>query len=369
MDRAKAIAADRAHAEATAGRLRLIDIRRSHEWLTGVATVAETIESARFEGHRLADEGNPSSERTIALICELGQRSADRAASLAAELDRDVLSVDGGMQAWRDAGLPVRMPPSPLSVSERERYQRHLALPGVGEQGQLRLRRARVLVVGCGGLGSPCAIYLAAAGVGTLGLVDDDRVELSNLQRQILHSEASLGQLKTDSARGHLKGINSDVEIETHELRLDDANAPGLIARYDLVIDGSDNFETRYCINAACVRLGVPMVYGAIEHFSGQVGMFLADGTDQPCYRCLFAEAPDADDAPNCAEAGVFGVLPGVIGCLQATEAVKWLLQAGTPLVGQLALFDALDMSFRTVRIRRDPACPSCGDDQRAGRG
>lgn len=249
-----------------------------------------------------------------------------------------------------------------MNPDQLERYSRHLLLPHVGRQGQERLLRGRVLLVGVGGLGSPAALYLAAAGVGTLGLVDADRVDLSNLQRQVLHETSSVGMSKLESARTRLHALNPDLNIELHEGRLTSANALDILGGYDVVVDGSDNFPTRYLTNDACVFLGKPNVYGALQHFDGQASVFWPAGGGA-CYRCLFPEPPPPGAVPTCAEAGVLGVLPGVIGTLQATEAVKLLLEIGEPLVGRLLLYDALAMEFRTVRLRRNPECPVCGDN------
>ena len=247
-----------------------------------------------------------------------------------------------------------------LSPAELVRYARHLTLPEVGLPGQERLRRARVLLVGAGGLGSPAALYLAAAGVGTLGLVDGDQVELSNLQRQILHGTGAVGRPKTDSARERLGDLNPQVKVECHPVRLGAANALDILGRYDLAVDGSDNFPTRYLVNDASVLLGKPYVYGSIFRFDGQVSVFAAPGG--PCYRCLFADPPPPDLVPNCAEAGVLGVLPGIVGSLQALEVIKWILGTGESLVGRLLLVDALQVRFRELAVARDPECQVCGD-------
>jgi adenylyltransferase/sulfurtransferase len=249
---------------------------------------------------------------------------------------------------------------SPLSPAELVRYARHLTLPEVGPEGQDRLRRARVLLVGAGGLGSPAALYLAAAGVGTLGVVDADRVELSNLQRQVLHGTAGVGRPKTESARERIGELNPHVAVETHPVRLDSSNALELVGAYDLTLDGSDNFPTRYLVNDASVLAGKPYVYGSIFRFDGQVSVFGAPGG--PCYRCLFADPPPADLVPSCAEAGVLGVLPGLVGSLQALEAIKLILGAGEPLIGRLLLVDALRLRFRELAVVRDPECKVCGD-------
>ena len=246
-----------------------------------------------------------------------------------------------------------------LSTEELQRYQRHLALPEFGLAGQEKLKNASVLIIGAGGLGSPSALYLAAAGVGRLGLVDFDQVDASNLQRQLLHGEADVGRPKVQSARDALHRLNSRVQLDLHEVRLDSGNALTLLRGYDLVLDGTDNFTTRYLVNDACVLLGKPNVYGSIFRFEGQASVFHA-GLG-PCYRCLYPEPPPSDLIPNCAEGGVLGVLPGLIGVIQATEAIKLLTGIGEPLIGRLLLYDALKMTVRTLRINRDPDCPVCG--------
>jgi adenylyltransferase/sulfurtransferase len=247
-----------------------------------------------------------------------------------------------------------------LSPDELVRYARHLSLPDVGRLGQERLRQARIVVIGAGGLGSPAALYLAAAGVGTLGIVDADRVELSNLQRQILHGTPDVGSFKVASAAKRIGNLNPHVQVEPHELRLDAASAAEVLREYDVVVDGSDNFPTRYLVNDTCVWLGKPLVYGSIFRFEGQVSVF--DAARGPCYRCLYAEPPPPELVPNCAEGGVLGVLPGIVGSLQALEALKLVLEVGESLVGRLVLFDALALSFRELRLRKDPDCPVCGE-------
>ena len=248
----------------------------------------------------------------------------------------------------------------PLSPSELVRYARHLTLSEVGVAGQERLLRARILLVGAGGLGSPAALYLAAAGVGTIGIVDADVVELTNLQRQILHGTGSIGRPKTESARARLADLNPHVDVVVYPVRLSSENALDILGRYDFCLDGSDNFPTRYLVNDASVLLRKPYIYGSIFRFDGQVSVFGAPGG--PCYRCLFSEPPPPDLVPNCAEAGVLGVLPGLVGSLQALEAIKWILGVGDPLVGRLLLVDALKVQFREIELRRDPACAMCGD-------
>jgi sulfur-carrier protein adenylyltransferase/sulfurtransferase len=247
----------------------------------------------------------------------------------------------------------------PLSGEEQLRYGRHLVLPEVGPVGQRRIRAARVLLVGAGGLGSPVALYLAAAGIGTIGMVDGDAVDASNLQRQVLHGTADVGRDKLDSARDRLRDLNPGVEVVAHPGWLSAANALDLVGAYDLVVDGTDNFPTRYLVNDACVLAGKPNFHGSVFRFEGQATIFCAPGG--PCYRCLYPEPPPPDLVPSCAEGGVLGVVPGLVGMVQATEVLKWVTGAGTPLVGRLLLVDALGPEFRTVRIRRDPRCPACG--------
>ncbi len=247
-----------------------------------------------------------------------------------------------------------------FTPAQMERYSRHTLLPQIGMEGQRRLLAARVLLIGAGGLGSPSALYLAAAGVGTLGIVDDDRVELSNLQRQLLHGTSSVGRLKLDSARKRLNDINPDIRVIAHPVRLASSNALAILEDYDIIIDGTDNFPTRYLSNDACVLLGKPNIYGSVQQFEGQASVFFAGRG--PCYRCLFPEPPPPGAVPSCAEAGVLGILPGMIGIIQATEAIKLILGLGEPLVGRLLLYDAAAMDFRTIRLRRDPDCPVCGE-------
>lgn len=246
-----------------------------------------------------------------------------------------------------------------LARDELLRYSRHLVLPGLGLEGQRRLKGARVLVIGAGGLGAPAALYLAAAGVGTIGLVDADRVDHTNLQRQIIHGTTTLGMPKVESARARLADLNPHVLVELRNERLTSANAREIVRQFDIVLDGSDNFPTRYLVNDACVLEQKPLVYGSIFRFDGQVSLFAPGG---PCYRCLFADPPPPGLIPNCAEGGVVGALPGIVGSLQALEAIKWIIGAGTSLAGRLLLFDGLRMHFREVTLRRDPECPVCGE-------
>jgi len=352
-ERSTAIAPSPAHAELRAGRLRLFDIRASHERLVGMPAGAEGVDPGDLAARLAEAAGVPA----VALICDRGLRSQRARDAHAADSPVPLLHVEGGLRAWRACGLPEEWPEAPFTRTERTRYQRHFALSGVGPDGQARLGRASVLIVGAGGLGSPCALYLAAAGVGRIDIVDDDSVELSNLQRQILHDEDEIGAPKVESAKRRLAGINSGIDVRPIRARLDGDNVEALIGPHDLVIDGSDNFPTRYILNDACIRLRRTLIYGAVERFAGQVGVFGGGDGRQPCYRCLFPTAPRPSDAPSCAEAGVLGVLPGIIGSMQAVEALKLLIGIGTPLTGCLVCYDALTSRTRRVRVRRDPAC------------
>ena len=336
----------------------LIDVRDDDERALGMPDGA-----VGMPGERLLREiaALASPERELLLICAAGQRSLRAAQALRARGYRRIASVAGGFGRWLAAGLPVQA--GVLDADTQDRYARQLRLPLVGAAGQARLAASRVALIGAGGLGSPAALYLAAAGVGTLTLIDDDRVERSNLHRQVLHADARVGMAKVESARMTLAALNPRARIVTCAVRVDAASVETLLDGHDVMIDGADNFPTRYLLAAASLRLRLPLVYGAVERFSGQVSVFDPRRADSPGYRCLFPEPPASADAPNCAEAGVLGVLPGVIGLLQATEALKLLLGIGTPLVGRLLLFDALEMRFRELRLPRDAACPGCGAD------
>ncbi|HEY5782700.1 MAG TPA: molybdopterin-synthase adenylyltransferase MoeB [Lysobacter sp.] len=348
------------------GRLRegavLVDVRESHERATGFAQGAVGIARAELEAD--PQSALPDRDAQVLLICQGGGRSLKAAEALVEAGYRRVASVEGGTTRWVAEGLPMTQPEG--DVDFYDRYSRHLRLPEVGEAGQRKLQAARIAMVGAGGLGSPAGFYLAAAGVGTLVLADDDVVDRSNLQRQILHTDARIGTPKVESARIALSALNPQVAIETFAERITAANVERLIADADVVIDGADNFPVRYLLNDACVKLGKPLVYGAVHRFEGQVSVFDAGRKrgDAPCYRCLFPEPPPPEAAPNCAEAGVLGVLPGVIGLLQATEAIKLILGQGDPLTGRLLHFDALGMRFRETRLRADPHCPVCAADQ-----
>ena len=336
---------------------RLVDVRDSGERASGMAEGAIGIDRAALEdnpgGHL------PDREGEILLICQSGQRSMRAAEALAATGYRNLASVVGGTTAWQAAGLPMVRA---IDDDFAERYSRHLRLPEVGLEGQKRLAASRVLLVGAGGLGSPAAFYLAAAGVGTLRLVDDDVVDRSNLQRQILHTDARVGAAKVASAAATLSALNPRTRLEPMRERITSGNVERVLDQVDVVIDGADNFAARYLLNDACVKLGKPLVYGAVHRFEGQLSVFDAGRHrgDAPCYRCLFPEPPPPEAAPNCSQAGVLGVLPGVIGLLQATEAIKLLLGLGEPLVGRLLHFDALAMRFRETRLQADPDCNVC---------
>ncbi len=339
----------------------LVDVRGDHERALGMADGAQGVERAVLE----SSPGKllPDLDAEILLLCQSGQRSQQCALVLKARGYRNVASVIGGTEAWGAAGLPMQR--ADIDADFSERYSRHLRLPEVGLDGQKRLQAARVLLVGAGGLGSPAAYYLAAAGVGHLRIVDDDVVDRSNLQRQILHTDARIGMPKVDSAAIALSALNPRSVIEPVNERITAANVERILDGVDVVIDGADNFPARYLLNDACVKLGKPLVYGAVHRFEGQVSVFDA-GRNRgmaPCYRCLFPEPPPPEAAPNCSDVGVLGVLPGVIGLLQATEAVKLVLGIGESLRGRLLQFDALAMRFRETRLAADPACPVCAPE------
>lgn len=341
----------------------LVDVREGHERATGQAEGALGIARAALE----ADPGGylPDRDAELLLICQGGARSMQTALALRAAGYANLASVAGGTTRWIAEQLPVVKPELDADrLDFNERYSRHLLLPEVGEAGQLRLQASRVLVIGAGGLGSPAAFYLAAAGVGQLRIADDDVVDRSNLQRQILHTEARIGEPKVTSAQATLSALNPRTKIEAVAERVTSDNIERLLDGVDLVLDGADNFPVRYLLNDACVKLGIPLVYGAVQRFEGQVSVFDAGRHrgDAPCYRCLFPEPPAPEFAPNCSEAGVLGVLPGVIGLLQANEAIKLLLGIGEPLVGRLLYFDALAMRFRELRLRPDPDCVVCAE-------
>ena len=338
-----------------------IDVREDHERARGQAAGARGVAKAQLlaePDRHLADRDAP-----VVLICQMGGRSMDAARALEAAGYTRLASVEGGTQRWQDEGRPmVRPDMSAETIDFNERYSRHLLLPEVGVEGQRRLEGSRVLMIGAGGLGSPAAFYLAAAGVGHLRIADDDVVDRSNLQRQILHTEARIGEPKVASAQATLGALNPRTQVEAVQVRVTSDNIERLLDGVDVVLDGADNFPVRYLLNDACVKLGIPLVYGAVQRFEGQVSVFDAGRHrgELPCYRCLFPEPPPPEFAPNCVEAGVLGVLPGVIGLLQATEVVKLLLGIGDSLAGRLLQFDALSMRFRETRLRHDPDCAVC---------
>lgn len=343
----------------------LVDVREEHERAAGQAEGAvgialQTLQAA--PGLHLPDPG-----AEVVLICQTGGRSMQAADALQAAGYRNLSSVAGGTTRWIEERLPVVTPViDPDAADFIDRYSRHLLLPEIGMGGQRRLEASRVLLIGAGGLGSPVALYLAAAGVGHLRVIDDDVVERSNLQRQVLHSDAVIGMPKVESARRTLSALNPRTRVETICERASVANVEALLQDVDVVVDGADNFPARYLLNDACINLRKPLVYGAVQRFEGQVSVFDA-GRQRgvaPCYRCLFPQPPAAEFAPNCAEAGVLGVVPGIIGLLQANETIKLLLGIGQTLTGRLLHFDALGMRFREMRLRPDPDCAVCAADR-----
>ena len=336
----------------------VIDVREKQETDQGMLPGARHVPRGFLELR--IEEAVPDRGADVVLYCASGTRSLLAARTLQEMGYARVRNLTGGYSGWKDSGLPVETPVK-LTEAQRARYSRHLMIPEVGEAGQSRLLKSKVLLIGAGGLGSPSALYLAAAGVGRLGIVDDDVVDESNLQRQILHSTDRVGMPKTESARKTIQALNPEVAVDEHRVRLNRDNALELFGKYDVIIDGSDNFGTRYLVNDACVLLQKPNVHGSIFRFDGQATTFVPGG-GRPCYRCLFPEPPPPELAPSCQEAGVLGVLPGIIGLIQSVEAMKLLLGRGEPLVGRLLLYDALEQKFREVKYARDPHCPACGD-------
>ena len=334
----------------------VIDVREPEEWaaghIPGAVHVPKSYLESRIEG------AVPDHSGHVILYCASGNRSAWATRTLVEDLGyENVESMTGGFTLWKDRGYEVNVPRT-LTAEQRERYSRHLLLPEVGPEGQQKLLDARVLLLGAGGLGSPAALYLAAAGVGTLGIVDNDEVDLSNLQRQVIHSSERIGVAKVDSAEETINALNPDVKVEKFPVRLGPDNIVEIISGYDIVVDGLDNFPTRYLLNDASVRLGIPVVSAAILGFEGQLSVFKPH--DGPCYRCLFPVPPPAELAPSCGANGVLGVLPGTMGLLQATEVIKLILGEGDPLIGRLLMYDALSATVSEVKVRRDPDCPIC---------
>jgi sulfur-carrier protein adenylyltransferase/sulfurtransferase len=336
----------------------LVDVREKEEfrdgYIPGAISVPRGFLEMQIEG-KVADKNAP-----VVLYCAGGTRSALAAKTLTDLGYTHVESANPGFVRWKDLGFPMEKPPQ-LTESQRDRYSRHLLLPEVGEVGQAKLLASKVLLLGAGGLGSPAALYLAAAGVGTIGLVDADTVDASNLQRQIIHATSRIGAFKVDSAEKAINELNPDVKVIKFQERVDSSNVERIFEGFDVIVDGCDNFPTRYLVNDASVFLKKPVVHGSIFRFDGQVTTF-SPHTGGPCYRCLYPEPPPPHLAPSCQEAGVLGILPGVVGVIQATEAIKLILGRGNPLIGRLLTYDSLRMKFGELKLRRDKTCPVCGD-------
>jgi molybdopterin/thiamine biosynthesis adenylyltransferase/rhodanese-related sulfurtransferase len=334
----------------------VVDVREVDEWSTGHIPGAKHVPKSYLESR--IEGAAPDRSQHVILYCQSGNRSAWAARTLLDDLGYEhVESMTGGITLWKDRGYDVETPRT-LTVEQRERYSRHLLLPEVGAEGQQKLLDAKVLLLGAGGLGSPAALYLAAAGVGTLGIVDNDEVDLSNLQRQVIHSNERIGVPKVDSAEMTINALNPDVKVIKHAVRLGAENIMDILPGFDIVVDGLDNFPTRYLLNDASVRLQIPVVSAAILGFEGQLSVFKP--YDGPCYRCLFPVPPPAELAPSCGANGVLGVLPGTMGLLQATEVIKLIIGEGDPLIGRLLMYDALAARTTEVKVRRDPSCPIC---------
>jgi molybdopterin/thiamine biosynthesis adenylyltransferase/rhodanese-related sulfurtransferase len=345
----------------------IIDVREAEEYAVAHLPGAKHVPRGYLESR--IDNAVRDRKQRVILYCATGQRSALAAHTLKTELGfEDVVSMTGGITLWKDRGYEVEVPQT-LTAEQRDRYSRHVLVPEVGLEGQLKLLDAKVLCLGAGGLGSPVALYLAAAGVGTLGIVDDDVVDLSNLQRQVIHTTDGIGMPKVDSAERAVKELNPDVNVVKYQTRLDASNIMEIIDGYDVIVDGVDNFPTRYLLNDASVRLKIPVVSAAILGFEGQLSVFAP--YEGPCYRCLFRQPPPAELAPSCGANGVLGVLPGTMGLLQATEVIKLITGSGDPLIGRLLMYDALAATTTELKVRRDPECPICsrepdeiGDDE-----
>jgi molybdopterin/thiamine biosynthesis adenylyltransferase/rhodanese-related sulfurtransferase len=337
----------------------LVDVRELDEWQEGHIPGAVFVPRGFLESR--IDQFVPDHDTPVILYCAGGSRSAFATKTLHELGYTNVVNLAGGYTDWKRNGFETQLPRS-LEPEQRARYSRHLLIPEVGEQGQLKLLDSRVLLIGAGGLGSPASLYLAAAGVGKLGIVDDDRVDSSNLQRQIAHSTERLGEWKAESAKRTMEALNPDVDVMPYLERLTSENVDRILDDgWDVIVDGADNFPTRYLVNDASVWHDIPVVHGSIFRFEGQVTVFKPHVG--PCYRCLFPQPPPPELAPSCAEGGVLGVLPGIIGSLQANEALKLALGIGDPLIGRLLLFDALELSFNEITLKRDPTCPVCGDN------
>lgn len=336
----------------------LVDVREKNEWDEGYIPGAIHVPRGYLELR--IEEAIPDKEQQVVLYCAGGTRSMFAGLTLKQMGYENVVSMAGGFSDWKNNGLPY-IQPRTLNESQLKRYSRHLLIPEVGEQGQLKLLDSRVLLIGAGGLGAPSAFYLAAAGVGTIGIIDSDVVEESNLQRQIIHTTQRVGEYKAESARQAIEALNPDVKVITLIERLDETNVARIIADYDVIIDGTDNFPTRYLLNDAALLAKKPVVHGSVFRFEGQVTVFKP--YEGPCYRCLYPEPPPPELAPSCAEAGVLGILPGVIGLLQSVEALKLLLEMGDPLVGRMLSYDALVGEFTELGLYRDPNCLACGEE------
>ncbi|MDQ1492453.1 MAG: sulfur-carrier protein adenylyltransferase/sulfurtransferase [Actinomycetota bacterium] len=345
-------------AEQERGRATFLDVREADEHDQG--TIPESVFIPRGNLEVQVEGKIPDKSTPLVVYCAGGARSAFAVKSLADLGYTDVVSMTGGFNQWKNEGRSWVTPQS-LTAEQRNRYQRHLLLPEVGDAGQQKLLSSKVLLLGAGGLGSPAALYLAAAGVGTIGIIDMDVVDASNLQRQILHNMDRIGERKVDSAKKTLTALNPDVNVVTYDVRLGADNVLQIIDGYDLIVDGTDNFPTRYLVNDAALIKRIPVVHGSIFRFEGQATVFAP--YEGPCYRCLIPEPPPPELAPSCAEAGVLGVLPGIVGSIQAIEAIKVLLGLGEPLIGRLLAYDSLEQSFRTFKVNRDPNCPACGPD------
>jgi sulfur-carrier protein adenylyltransferase/sulfurtransferase len=336
----------------------IIDVREGEEYSIAHLPGAKHVPRGYLESR--IDAAVPDRKQRVILYCATGQRSALAAHTLTELGFEDVASMTGGITLWKDRGYEVEVPHT-LTAEQRDRYSRHVLVPEVGLEGQMKLLDAKVLLLGAGGLGAPAALYLAAAGVGTLGIVDDDVVDLSNLQRQVIHRTDGIGTPKVDSAEAAIKALNPDVNVVKYQTRIDASNIMEIIEGYDIVLDGVDNFPTRYLLNDASVRLKIPVVSAAILGFEGQLSVFAP--YEGPCYRCLFRQPPPAELAPSCGANGVLGVLPGTMGMLQATEVIKLIIGSGEPLIGRLLMYDALAATTTELKVRRDPECPICSRD------
>jgi len=337
----------------------LVDVREADEIANGSPAGALRIGRGFLELR--IEERVPDKDKALVLMCAGGVRSLFAAEALRNLGYGNVHSMAGGFNRWKNAGLDFDIPRA-LTAEDKERYSRHLLLPEVGETGQLKLKDSKVLLIGAGGLGSPCAYYLAAAGVGTIGLVDHDVVDRSNLQRQIIHTEARVGTSKVASARESIEELNPGVKVVGYEMRLEASNVDEIFSAYDIIVDGTDNLPTRYLVNDACVKLGKPNVHAAVYRFEGQLTVFWPGHPEDPsgCYRCMFPNPPDPSSAPSCSEIGVLGILPGVMGLLQATEVLKVLLNIGKPLLGKMLYYDALNTTFNEFKLPKNPSCRYC---------